>query len=114
MDLARADELGKLPPSENIPDLKKKIEEIRKKIDVKKKPVLNGKEIMDLLGLKQGPEVGRATNMLTDIEDDYFEKGKELTKDDAKKELLERFRKVAKSRGLRVVSFFLKDCTCLE
>jgi hypothetical protein len=34
--------------------------------------------------------------MLIDIEDDYFEQGKELTKEDAKKELLQRFHEVKK------------------
>jgi len=46
---------------------------------------------MNLLGLKQGPEVGKAKDLLTDIEDEYIEKGKSLSKNQAETELKEKF-----------------------
>jgi poly(A) polymerase len=94
LDLARADELGKVPPTNEIPDLRKRIDEIRKQVvDTKKEPLLNGKEIMDLLGIPTGTEVGRAKKILIELEDDYAEKGKTLTKDEARQELLKEFHK---------------------
>jgi len=91
--LARADELGAIPDKARIPDLIKRIEEVRKQTPIPKKPILNGHEIMQLLSIPPGPEVGRATSTLTEISDDYAEQGRELTKEDAKRELLERFKK---------------------
>lgn len=93
LDLARADELGKIPATNEIPDLRKRIDEIRNQ--VKKEPVLNGREIMELLGLPTGTEIGRAKKILIELEDDYAEKGKTLTKDEARQELLKEFQKRA-------------------
>lgn len=93
LDLARADELGKIPATNEIPDLRKRIDEIRSQ--VKKVPLLNGQEIMDLLKLPTGTEVGRAKKMLIELEDDYAEKGKTLTKEEARQELLKEFHKRA-------------------
>ena len=95
LDLSRADELGRIPSINNIPDLRAKIDEVRKGPSVSAKPVLNGKEIMDLLSLKTGPDVGRATKELTEIGDEYAEQGKELTKELAKEELKKRFKKAS-------------------
>jgi putative nucleotidyltransferase with HDIG domain len=94
LDLARADETGKIPPTDNIPDLKKKIEEIRKSAPVQKKSLLSGKEVMDLLGLKTGPEVGNILKYVEDLQDDYANKGQQLSKEDAQKEILKKFKKV--------------------
>jgi len=85
LNLASADERGKIPPSDNIPALRKKIEEAGAEIP---KPVLKGDEVMTLLGLKTGTEVGRAMKILKDLQDEY---GAELTKEKAKEELLRRF-----------------------
>ena len=90
LDLAHADQLGRLPPQSTTPDLRKKIEEVRQKAKVTKKPILNGQEIMDLLGIPTGPAVGEAQKKLLEIEDDYFEKGLEFTKDIARQELLKK------------------------
>jgi len=111
LDLSRADELGRIPSSENIPDLRKKIEEARK-LPIKAEPVLDGKEIMKLLGLKSGPDVGKAKKLLTDIADDYAEKGKRLTKSRAKKELLKQFGgKKTLASNLRIIAYNLIDNT---
>jgi len=92
LDLAEADELGKMPPTGYIPDLRERIENIRKSpLQVKKKPVLDGNEIMDLLGISTGPLVGEISDYLIDVEDDYAERGKELTKEEAKKLVLDKF-----------------------
>jgi putative nucleotidyltransferase with HDIG domain len=92
LDLARADETGKIPPTDQIPDLKQKIEDVRKEAPPSKKQLLDGKEIMELLKLKSGPQVGEAQKFITELGDEYANKGKELTKEDAKKELLEKFK----------------------
>ena len=98
--LARADELGKIPPTDEIPDLKKRIEEAGK-IEIKKETdtVLNGREIMELLGIPSGTEVGRAKKFLTELSDDYAEKGRTLAKEDARRALLEDFRASALERS---------------
>jgi len=94
MDLARADELGRLPPKDEIPTLMKRIEEIRKApIKVEKKPILDGKEIMELTGIQPGPEVGKAKEYLFEVQDEYASKNKKLTKTEAKKLLLKKFKK---------------------
>lgn len=92
LDLAEADELGTIPYLEQMPLLRKRITEIRESpIPVKRKPVLNGKEIMDALDIKPGPLVGDAGNFLKDMEDEYAEAGRKLTKNEAKKLLLREF-----------------------
>ena len=95
LDLANADALGKIPEDKYIPDLKKKIEKALKEQPVKKKSILDGKEIMSLLNLKSGPQVGKAKKTLQEIEDSYAEKGETLTKDRAKEELKKHFKKTA-------------------
>lgn len=89
LDLSQADELGKLPQTNAIPALRQKIKDVMgKPLAVKKKSILNGEEIMELLNIKQGSEVGRASKIVADLEDEY---GEALTKDMAKEELLKRF-----------------------
>lgn len=93
MDLARADELGRLPPKNEIPDLMERIEKIRKEpIKIEKKPILNGKEIMELLKLQPGLEVGKAKEYLLDVQDGYASKGKTLSREEAKKLLLKKYK----------------------
>lgn len=93
LDLARADELGRLPPKNEIPELMKRIEKIRKApIKVEKKPILDGREIMKLLNLESGPKVGKAKEYLLDLQDEYASKEEELTKTEAKKMLLKKFK----------------------
>lgn len=91
LTLARADELGAIPNKEKIPDLIKRIEDVRKSSPISNKSVLDGHEVMQLLNITTGPEVGKANKILTEISDDYAEDGKELTKENAKRELTKRF-----------------------
>jgi poly(A) polymerase len=95
LNLARADELGSLPSTDAIPDLKKRIEEVKQKAEIKKEPILDGKEIMKLLNLQTGPEIGKVKEFLKDLEDQYVEDGKTLTKNKAQEEVLKEFKKSA-------------------
>jgi len=93
LNLARADELGRLPPKNEIPALIKRIEDIRNApIAIQKESVLNGKEIMELLKIKTGPEVGRAKEYILEAQDGYASENKELTKKKAEELLLKEFK----------------------
>ena len=86
LSLAQADELGALPNRKLIPDLVKRIEEVRKKpLKVTREPVLDGHEIMQLLSLSPGPEVKRVKQFLLDKQDEYATESKELTPEEARK-----------------------------
>jgi poly(A) polymerase len=92
LDLAKADELGKIPPGNAVPELKERIEKIRKSpIKVTKKSVLNGDDIMNLLHIEPSPLVGEVMKYLIDIEDDLASKGLKLTKNEAKALVLKEF-----------------------
>lgn len=94
LDLAKADELGRFPPKNEISDLIKRIEKIyNAPIEIQKESVLTGKEIMEFLKIKPSPEVGEAKKFLLNIQDEYATKKKELTKREAEKLLLKKFRK---------------------
>ena len=56
-------------------------------LQMKKKKILSGNDIMELFNLKQGKEVGRLLSILEDIEDEF---GESLTKDIAIGELFKR------------------------
>ena len=56
-------------------------------LQMKKKKILSGNDIMELFNLKQGKEVGRLLSILEDIEDEF---GESLTKDIAIDELFKR------------------------
>jgi poly(A) polymerase len=90
LDLAEADQLGNLPPETMIPDLRRRIDEAMA-IPMRKAPIIDGREIMTLLGMGPGPDVGRAVEFLKQKEDEYAGQGVELTKEEAKRLLLEEF-----------------------
>jgi len=94
VDLAEADDLGRIPHNlDKVPEFRRIVEEVRNApIQVSKNPVLNGKEIMSILGIEKGdrsrlPEIGEAGKFLLELADDYAADGKELTKRDAEKAL---------------------------
>ena len=91
LDLAEADALGNLPPRNYIPELRKQIDEAMQ-IPVSQKSVLNGKEIMDLLGMGEGIQVGEAIQFVKDMEDESAARGEELGKAEATKLILDKFR----------------------
>jgi poly(A) polymerase len=90
LDLAEADSLGNLPERNHIPKLRKMIEEVQN-VPVEAKPPLNGHEVKNLLGLKQGREIGQAIQFLRDKMDDLAGHGKILTKDEAIRLLKEEY-----------------------
>jgi poly(A) polymerase len=93
LDLAEADQLGKMPPSNTIPMLRERIEKARK-IPISKKPILNGNKIKELLNLKVGPDVGVAIGIVNDIEDEYIQdNGKKPSKEYMEEELMRRWKK---------------------
>ena len=92
LDMAEADALGTVPYIDDMPKLRKKLKEIQEsQIPVTARPVLNGAEIMEVLGIGPGPQVGDAGRFLKDKEDEYAERGLELTKDEARRLLTEEY-----------------------
>lgn len=90
LQLAEADALGTLPPENYVPELRKKLEEAQK-IPIAKTPILNGEEIMALLGIKPGPKIREVTTYLKELEDELAERGQTLDKETAKLKVMERF-----------------------
>ena len=91
LDLAEADNLGNLPPKNYIPELREEIEKIRSApVQVREQAVLDGNEVLDIIGGKPGPMVGVAIQFLKDKQLEYAADGIELTKGEAKRLLLER------------------------
>lgn len=92
LDMAEADQLGNLPPKNQIPDLRKRIEEAQK-IPIEPKALLDGREIMKLLGLKKGgPIIRQVMDFVKDKQDDYAVKGKMLSKDEAARLVVKEFK----------------------
>ena len=92
LDLAEADAKGSLPVSNDIPELRERLKQIKDSpIPVSKKAILNGLEIMETLNVKPGEIVGQASKFLLELEDDYAEESKVLTKELAKEELIKKF-----------------------
>jgi len=88
LDLAKADSEGKNPPQPYVDELRRRIDALQNAvIETKVKPVLNGKEVMDLLGIKTGPKVGEVNAFLMDLQDEK----PELTKEEAKEAILKKF-----------------------
>jgi len=87
LDLTEIDALSSITPSgepkENpIPYLRKRIKE-QENIPVRTKPILSGKDIMNILDIPPSPEVGKVLNMLQDIYDEMAAKGVEMTREEA-------------------------------
>ena len=92
MDLASADERGKIPSMNDIPSLKKKVDDVRRYSPPKKnKAVLDGNEIMEILNIKPGRMIKEVSDYLIDLEDNLAENRKMLDKETAKKAILEKF-----------------------
>jgi len=97
LDLAHADgkgtliqdELGNLKPSKGVENIRERLYHYRDEVPVvKPKPPLNGREIMKLLNINQGHDVGRAVHIVQDIVDEHgFDVDKQFVID----ELLERY-----------------------
>lgn len=93
LDLAEADAKGSEPIMNDIPKLRERLKNIKESpIPVSKKAVLNGLEIMECLGIKQGKTVGDATKFLLELEDEYASRNELLTKEIACNELKNKFK----------------------
>jgi poly(A) polymerase len=93
LDLAEADQLGREGISKaDIPDLRERIRTMKISTPaVTDKTVLTGEEIMELLGISAGRKVGEVKKFLIDMQDDYAINGNELSKEDARSAVLDRF-----------------------
>lgn len=79
------------PRLEHLPILHARLEEAAQ-IPVRRKPVLDGRDVMACLNLKGGPEVGRAMEWLQELEDDEASSGRVLTPEEARRRLQADFR----------------------
>ena len=88
LDIAEADSKGKNPPSPYMDILRERIDTLQNAVIAPKtKPILNGKEVMDLLGIKPGPQIGKVNEFLLDLQDEK----PELTKEEASKAISDKF-----------------------
>jgi poly(A) polymerase len=90
IDLADADCLGMIPTKSYVKELKEKIELVSLK-DLPNKPILNGNEIIEILGIEPGPIIREVVVFLMDLADDYYERSEKLTKEIAIEKVKERF-----------------------
>jgi poly(A) polymerase len=82
LDLAEADCLGNEPLRNNVPDLRIRIKEVLEiSPPIIAKPILNGHEVMSILNIKGGQIIGEIRKALIDLEDDFANDEKELTKE---------------------------------
>jgi tRNA nucleotidyltransferase/poly(A) polymerase len=92
LDLAEADAKGSLPVKNHIPELREKISEIILSPNKpSQKAILNGNEIIEILNIKSGKLIGEILQYLLDMQDEYAELNKELTKEEAKISIIEKF-----------------------
>ena len=94
LDLAEADALGNLPPKNEIPDLRDKIEKVMAPAAKAEVLPLDGNDVQELLGIKAGPEVGKVLRFLKDEKYEWELAGKEMTKKDATKLITEKFGRI--------------------
>jgi putative nucleotidyltransferase with HDIG domain len=97
LDVAEADEKGSIPQKHNVKVLRERLKRVRETpLPGARKPVLNGNEIMAILGITPRdrarlPEVGAAGKFLITLADEFTERGRELTKSEAERAVRKRF-----------------------
>lgn len=91
LDLAEADQLGTLPPTNMIPDLRREIDVLRIPVQQAESLPVDGKDIQKILGIGPGKTVGDALKFLKDKKFELGQAGQEMTRDDAERLLTERF-----------------------
>jgi len=75
----------------HIPELRERIKHVSQ-IPVRKKTILNGNEIMNLLNLKPGKQLGEIINKLQEIEDDFaVQFCRAITREEAEQQLKSTF-----------------------
>jgi poly(A) polymerase len=92
LDLAEADQLGMLPPSNMIPDLRKQIDLVMAPVKQAEVLPLDGNDIQRILNIGPGAMVGMALRYLKDVKYEWELAGKQMTKADAEAVVLEKFR----------------------
>lgn len=80
LDLSEADEKGSLPLKDEMTKVRELVAAALV-IPVRKLPMLNGTEIMAILGVKPGPIVGEVGKFLLELEDDMAAEGRVMTHD---------------------------------
>lgn len=93
LDLAEADQLGMLPPSNLIPQLGKEIDAIRVPVQQAEKLPIDGRDVQRILGIKPGKIVGEILDHLKTIKYEWELKGKTMTKTDAEHLVMEKYGK---------------------
>jgi poly(A) polymerase len=91
LDLAQADSLGTIPPRNLIPDLRKEIDILMAPVQKAEVLPIDGKEIQQILGIGPGKLIGDILKYLKDKQFEFIQSGKEMTKEDAKKIVLDHF-----------------------
>jgi len=93
LDLAEADQLGMIPPANVIPDLRKEIEKVQQPLQRAETLPLNGHDVQRILGVGVGKVVGDVLKWLKDVKYEWELDGREMTKEDAERLVVERFGK---------------------
>ena len=89
LDLAKADSEGKNPSSPYVDKLRLRINTLKNAvIKPSIKPILNGKEIMEILDIKPGPQISKINEFLLDLLDEK----PELIKEEAEKAIIKQFK----------------------
>lgn len=81
---------GMVPKENPIPALREKIEKSQQ-VPVKTKPVLDGRTIMDILGIGPGPLVGEVMKWLQKVDDEWAGEGRRLNSEQAEQLVLDEF-----------------------
>lgn len=89
LDLAEADSLGTLPPSNMIPDLRREIDALRVPVQKADELPVDGSDVQKVLGIGPGRQVGEALKYLRDKQFEMIQNGQEMTVNDAAKLLVQ-------------------------
>lgn len=91
LNLAEADQLGNLPPTNSIPGLREKMEKLRENVKETEKPVLDGREVQRILNIRPGRLVGEVLTFLSDKAFEMSNRGRKLDKRTARDLILKEF-----------------------
>lgn len=91
LDLAEADQLGNLPPKNQIPDLRDRIDAIRAPAMQAEKLPIDGRDVQRILNIKPGKQVGDVLKWLQDKKFEMGQAGQEMTPSIAKNLIIEHF-----------------------
>lgn len=97
LDLSEADAKSSFPangqPHNFVPELRERVKAIKESpVALSNKPVLSGDEVIETLKItKPGPIIAKAIEFLRDLADEFAVNKKQLTKEEARKILLEKF-----------------------